>query len=447
MDKFNEWIQELKDKNDIKMYRHFDVKININKDADIERVRKSIQSLPSHQFLPFIRRVNTTTRYRRKKCNCSHSETNKSCAPDCQYRQREKIKKLRPIMYSSNLDSYIYSYCNYLIYDFYERKIRDNGIDSLITAYRKIPTQENPRKNKCNIHFAQEAFDEIKKHKNCIVITADITGFFDHLNHGLLKDNLKKILSVDKLGSSVYKILRSLTNYKYINYYPDFKNPKVRSLLKKKQNPSHIYLKLKEIVRRNKADFGIPQGSPISGLLSNIYMYEFDLSFRRNFPLVFYRRYCDDIIVVCQNTEATKIRDFLMTEIKKSKLEIEESKTNISYYLEKKFVKVTDGRNAIKKRNYVDYLGFEFYGRNTLMRKKSLGKLRDKQEKRVAKMVYNTEFKIKSKSNVLKKKRIKSNYLKKSSSLFNDKKLAKQIRTLSVRRNKIKKKTLSRKNS
>lgn len=444
MDKFNKWKKEIQNKKDFKMYKHFDRKLDIESDKDFEKILKTVENIKHHQFLPFVKRVNYVARYRRGGCTCGQLELGAQCKPDCSYRKKYKKIKPRPLMYASNLDAYIYSYTNYLVSEFYEKSLKKDAISQNVTAYRKIPIKKDSDKNKCNIHFANEAFQEIKKQDSCVVITADITGFFDNLDHSILKNNIKKVLSVSKLGDSIYKIYSSLTKYKYINYYPDFKNEKVKFFLKNKKPIPAVFLKLKEFVRENKANFGIPQGSPISGLLSNVYMYDFDYSFSVAHPDVFYRRYSDDIIIICTETKESEVVSFLHEEIKKVKLQIEPSKTNISYFSKRKFSLVKTGDNRRKRRTYVDYLGFEFDGAKVLMRKKSLGKLRDKQERKVKKRAYNTSYKFK-RSKRVKRKNIDSNYLKKSSEIFNDKNMDRQIRSLSKRRNETKRKTLSKK--
>lgn len=441
MDKFNEWKKEVQSKKELKTYKHFDRRLNFESDNDISKVWQAVENLKTHQFLPFIKRVDYVARYRRGDCTCGGLEKGLICKTDCDYRKKYKKIKPRPLMYASNLDSSIYSYTNYLISDFYEARLKKDNISEFVTAYRKIPTISDPDKNKCNIHFAHEAFEEIKKKESCVVITADITGFFDNLNHSILKSNLQKVLSVNNLGNSVYRIYTSLTRYRYINYYPDFKSKKVKHFLKVKMPIPAIFLKLKEFIRVNKANYGIPQGSPISGLLSNIYMYDFDYSFSKAFPGIFYRRYSDDILIVCSEVQAQEVRTFLGNAIKNSKLQIEPSKTNISYFSKGVFTVVKTGDNQIKRRNYVDYLGFEFDGSKILMRKKSLGRLRDKQEKKVKKRAYNTSYKFK-KTKSIKRKNIKSNYLKKSMEVFKDRQLDRQIRSLSRRRNEAKRKTL-----
>src|SRR5207244_1890111 len=67
----------------------------------------------------------------------------------------------------------------------------------------------------------------------------------------------------------------------------------------------------REVVRRgglcrvNESGHGIPQGSPISAVLSNLYLLEFDTEVNafaaRHAGL--YRRYCDDLLLVLPKPE------------------------------------------------------------------------------------------------------------------------------------------------
>ena len=121
---------------------------------------------------------------------------------------------------------------------------------------------------------------------------------------------------------------------------------------------------------------GIPQGLPISALLANIYMLPFDeviieeLAIKKN---VFYRRYSDDIIVVCEKNQVKEIEDFILREIKKIELVISKGKTE-------KFLFTNASRLQCYKyvnKEWIEnipltYLGFEFYGYQTLIKSKNL---------------------------------------------------------------------------
>jgi len=57
----------------------------------------------------------------------------------------------------------------------------------------------------------------------------------------------------------------------------------------------------------NLKTYGIPQGSPISDLLANVYLLEFDKSVRARVDALLgsYFRYSDDILIVCPGGEDT----------------------------------------------------------------------------------------------------------------------------------------------
>src|SRR5690606_13844326 len=61
------------------------------------------------------------------------------------------------------------------------------------------------------------------------------------------------------------------------------------------------------MVVTNKEGCGIPQGSPISALLSNIYMIGFDAAMQAYATKQggSYRRYCDDILLVLPQSKET----------------------------------------------------------------------------------------------------------------------------------------------
>src|SRR5690606_22202162 len=122
-------------------------------------------------------------------------------------------------------------------------------------------------------------------------------------------------------------------------------------------------------------DFGIPQGTPISALLSNIYMIPFD---EKVSALIdsegLYRRYCDDIIVVCSKAKYTEIREGIYNAIKERKLDIQERKTQ-TFHLERRGDGFLLGQEFLAGINYnkkLTYLGFEFDGRVVLLKSASL---------------------------------------------------------------------------
>lgn len=73
---------------------------------------------------------------------------------------------------------------------------------------------------------------------------------------------------------------------------------------------------------------GIPQDSPLSGLLANIYMLDFDINLKKYLELSHsrYFRYCDDIQLL-KNIQ-TNVSEL----VEKQKLQIQETKTEIVFF-------------------------------------------------------------------------------------------------------------------
>ena len=123
---------------------------------------------------------------------------------------------------------------------------------------------------------------------------------------------------------------------------------------------------------------GIPHGLPISAMMANIYMYEFDKAIIEQLvetSNVFYRRYSDDMIFVCDKSEVEAVGEFISKSIEKIKLEIARDKIETIYFnetengLESKIIN-GEGDYVLAPLNY---LGFEFYGNKTLIKTKNIG--------------------------------------------------------------------------
>lgn len=421
---YQEWKKQIKPDKKLRTYQHIDNALNLDNDKIFEKVVQVIKDIKNHQFLPFIKREEVEIRFRK-------NEQGVVC----------RKPKSRPIMYASHLDSHIYSYYNFIIQTKYEKYLETLNIDKNVIAYRKIKLEETG-KGKSNIHFAKEVFEHIATKSDCIVITQDITGFFDHLDHGLLKKKICKVVGTDKLDDAFYKVFRSLTSYRYIEH-SDFIVKKIKN--KVKNSKYAIYKILKDVMHENKTDYAIPQGSPISGLLANMYLIDFDYEIKIAFPDVFYRRYSDDLIFVCQDSQKEDLLLFINNKIKEAKLEINASKSYISYFKTKGSnlvcEKVTDGLGKLKSRNYVDYLGFEFGGEDILLRKNTIKNLKRKQLIKTQKHIFNNikPIRVKPKKVVVKKSKNKNNYFKKSLEIINNSAISKQVLKVVKDRNKIKK--------
>ena len=262
-----------------KRYTHLDVKKNYLK---YENLIKKPKWIASHGFYPFIH-------YKIKFNKYIYDED---------INNKKKDPKGRNIFYSSHVDGYIYQYYGQLVNEYYDKKSIELGINKVATAYR------NNLRGKCNIHFAKEVFEFICKCNNAFIYVSDFKGFFDNLDHNYLKEKLEYVLNVSKLPIDQYVIYKNITKYTYIEL-SDIKSVKDKN--DNKVNAKAKYFNTQEFrsfkknnLKKNKEEYGIPQGASISSVYSNIYMIDFDKKVNdyvtSNKGL--YRRYCDDLIII-----------------------------------------------------------------------------------------------------------------------------------------------------
>ncbi len=391
---YTQWKESLKPKQRKRAYRHFDRTLDIDNVRDFEQVVTTLKNISTHQFLPLVKFIKKDIRYRKDK-------------------DKNPIRtiKERPIMYASHLDAHIYSFYAYQWGKKYEVFVREKGIETNTIAYRsrKATKEEDNLQGKNNIFFAHEIFDHIKSNGECAVIIADISKFFDTLNHRILKENISMILG-NKLSGDEYKVLRSLTAFRYVlndshhrrkfSTYAKFilevskkvrhnKYPLVKAIYELGRNGT---------IKENKTPIGIPQGSALSGLLANIYMSLFDYEFVKKFPHTLYRRYSDDIAIVCAIPEKEAVFSSLCESIKLHALKINPAKAFIATF--KRLcdgsvvcVEVKTGNGEVLGRKFIDYLGFEFNGSNVQVRGKTLQNAYRKAHKKVQKFLDRQTYK------------------------------------------------------
>ncbi|MEE0085041.1 MAG: reverse transcriptase domain-containing protein [Paludibacteraceae bacterium] len=361
-----------------------------------------------HPFLPLIRR--SVWVHRTKIDSCTG----------------KKKWKERKLTYASHFDAQIYSYYAFMLQSKYDDMIKKEGLNEVAIAYRKIPTEENKNANKCNIHFAYDTFnfvkDKLEIGNDLAFITFDITGFFDNLDHKKLKSSWAKVLEKKNLPDDVYAVYKNVTKFSFVKEGPLFslfknkilceckyktkKHKKKKGRIKKRKISSRRFLRehdviafckksdLKTIRQHNLIERdldsdhkGIPQGLPISAVLANVYMLDFDITVNQEIVEVggLYKRYSDDIVVVCPYSSKDEVIKLILDEIEKVKLEIEKSKTNTF-----KISKDTDGNisciyepneGELLKHKEIEYLGFSFDGKRILIKKAGLCKYYTKMRK------------------------------------------------------------------
>jgi hypothetical protein len=279
-----------------------------------------------------------------------------------------KVKE-RPICYSGHKDAAIYAYYSSILSGAYEQQLTERNLSSVVTAFR-------PHSGRCNIQFAKEAFDWIRAKRECTALAFDIKSFFDTLDHQILKQRWATILAVKTLPDDHYAVFKSLTKFAWV-----LREDALEALGVSKHNPrangrrrlctpGEFRTKIRDagLIERDPERFGIPQGSPMSAVLSNIYMLEFDAAVQAKVQAVegLYRRYCDDMLCIVSPEHEQAVEGFVMTEIKRIKLEIQSTKTLRHHFTVKAEAPAVD--------KTLQYLGFLFDGQRVLLRNAGLSR-------------------------------------------------------------------------
>jgi RNA-directed DNA polymerase len=123
------------------------------------------------------------------------------------------------------------------------------------------------------------------------------------------------------------------------------------------------------LINKNESDFGIPQGTPLSGLYANISMATFDgeMTLIAQRMGGSYRRYSDDVALLIPTSEGPAVAiDAIREALKNYGLELSEGKTDISVFNRQ--------HGNLQATKPFQYLGFTFDGARTLVRPSSLNR-------------------------------------------------------------------------
>nr|WP_154957924.1 reverse transcriptase domain-containing protein [Paenibacillus xylanexedens] len=352
-------LQKWKEKNKHRRnYAHFDSKVSLDK---VWSYISNPKKIAKHGFYPFIHYTITFHKFNKKK---------------------GKVKKNREIYYSGHRDRYIFQYYGFKLNQLYNVKVKLDDIDDVAIAYRNNMDKNN------NIHFAKRAIDFIKDQNECYIVIGDFTKFFDSLDHLYLKQMMCELLGVERLPEDYYAVYKNITRYskwdlKTLLELNGLKNDiKAFNKLEYAIPPKEFKKLVKEYAELNPNDYGIPQGSAISAVLSNIYMLEFDKSIndyvKKNNGL--YMRYSDDFIVILPKEDLNEFQkkfQFINSIIINTpNVDLEPDKTQIFEYDKGKLIssneKVLD--NVMNGSNIMNYLGFSFDGNNVALKDKTISK-------------------------------------------------------------------------
>ncbi|HEY9135570.1 MAG TPA: hypothetical protein VIM85_07235, partial [Pseudomonadales bacterium] len=171
-------------------YLHFDLPLGFKKAKAVATNPKHVES---HSFYPFI----------------NYTITAEKIAKDPGTLKLINVQKSRPIAYAAHIDSHIYAYYSKIISKSYELELNKRGLNDAVLAFRSL--------GKSNIDFASEAFSQICAYGSCGVVGLDVTGFFDNLDHSILKDKWSYLLGDSRLPNDHFSVFKSLTRWSSVD--------------------------------------------------------------------------------------------------------------------------------------------------------------------------------------------------------------------------------------
>ena len=384
----------------LKRYPHIGFPIERKDIPKLESYITDPSKIAKHSFLPFLHRTIMQRKFRPDNSGLKN-KSNK--------RIREKSKpKAREIHFAGHFDAQIYGYYSFLLSTKYNELLKTKSFNKSVVAYRKMAIEGKKDKYKCNVDFALETFQFIKskKEQDLTVIVADVTKFFDSLDHKILKQRWAQVWNDGKaLPKDHYRVYKSLIKMRYVNEDLLFRNYKDKiwvstgtennpnqKLKKQKSIQSKHFLKRNNaiaycdektffknsinLISKSSKKEGIPQGTALSATLANIYMLDFDQEVQDFIDSKevngFYQRYSDDLIIVVprkkQAEAISKIRSLIKDKVK---LEIHADKTKVYHFqsVNGQFEgHEVDEITSEQKNKKLEYLGFEYDGERVLIK-------------------------------------------------------------------------------
>jgi len=316
-------------------YKHFDVPVGKEWADSVTPDQVAV-----HSWSPLIHWIKETPRYRPL--------------------DGKTLTKSRDIMHASHRDACILAKYSHEMTAKLDDWYAANGLHEAVTAYRSL--------RKSNYHFALTAQDYVRGHLSVEAMCFDVAGFFDHIDHRKLKQRLKWLLAVDELPIDWHRVLRSVTRYSHVRKSDLKAHPVFEKRLKQRgaDRPLATVKELKAAgiaIRPNPNNYGVPQGTPISASLSNLYLVEFDLAIKALAEQygALYQRYSDDILIICAPDHADTFAAAVEAALTKEVLQLQNEKT-----VRQRFVG--------DERDNFQYLGYQLGLGDALIRPGSLSR-------------------------------------------------------------------------
>ncbi|MBP0465860.1 hypothetical protein J5Y09_18180 [Roseomonas sp. PWR1] len=288
-------------------------------------------------------------------------------------RTRESWKK-RPLAYCSNRDAHVLAYVGWELSAAYEEALKRAGLDNVVVGYRL---------GRSNVTTARDAFADVQRLGTCTTIALDLKHFFDTIRHRVLKRCWEDVLG-SGLPPHHYAAFRAITRFALVDRGACLKRlglpPRTQSrkLPRPLCSPDAFRAAVRGrktasggggLVEVNQNAFGIPQGTPMSAIAANVAMFRFDCAVAAEAARVggTYRRYSDDILLVCPPAAANSLLDFLRDALIRhcEGLTLNDDKTSR--------VEFPGGRLPANVK-HMQYLGFLFNGERAVLRASTISR-------------------------------------------------------------------------
>lgn len=320
-------------------YLHFD------EPFDPEAMRRAVcdqAKVASWQFFPLLEVEIRTKRVKRTAAG-----------------KLERSTKVRPICYAGHADSALYAAYAAVYAARYEDVLAERSLCENVIAFRKL--------GRSNVDFAKQAFEFVASNRHCVALGFDVTNFFGSLDHLMLKGALCELLDVRRLPEDHFAIFRSITRYARVDRSTALSDLGIGKNNPRKDGRTRLcepaefrrVIRAAGRVKANSDGFGIPQGTPVSAILSNAYMLKFDAILAKYCADLsgLYLRYCDDILVVVPECEADEAESLVSTSLSSLRLSLQSAKT-----LKCRWV------GGVSLAPPLQYLGLVFDGQRVLLR-------------------------------------------------------------------------------
>ena len=351
-----------------KPYIHFDLPLS-EKDA-VEYVSNP-ENVASHPFYPLI----------------SYDLVTPRTQEDPNSGKFVYSPKKRPIAYPSHKDGYIFSFYKSLLDVSYSRWLQTMGLGDSVTAFRQT--------GKNNVRLAKDAFEFIRLNPGCLIVATDVEKYFEKINHMKLKQTWARFIEQTRLPNDHYAVYKAITKYSTVERYKVYNlfSIRINGRLDTQNGPRQICTAeqfRKKVIPRKLVNVGtgvakgegIPQGTSISPLLSNMYLADLDLALHSWVTSLNgkYWRYCDDILLVIPPNEIMDILSKIDDELGKLALTRSKEKTHL-LYSEPATGLIHDAATCNQKQ--LQYLGLLFNGNKTTIRASSIHRYHRKSKRAI----------------------------------------------------------------